>query len=201
MKKLMLHACCGPCSLEPIRLLKNEGFDPVICWANNNIQPASEYDVRLSTIKTWAQNEGIEIIELPYESEAWEKTVAPFGFNREKRCRSCYTLRLSRTCELAQKLGIQYVSTTLAVSPYQLFDTCSEVLEKLAKAHGLTPVIRDYRDQYDIATKRSKDLGMYRQHYCGCRFSAAEAAIDKIKRRDEIKARKAQRHLSDNTNL
>ena len=193
MKKIMLHACCGPCSLEPIRMLKDEGFDPVICWANNNIQPASEYDLRLDTIRSWAAGEGIEIVELPYEAEDWERLVAPNGFDRPKRCRACYTLRLARTCKVAKQMGIQYISTTLAVSPYQLFDTCSEVLEKLAHAHGLTPVVRDYRDHYHKATQRSKDLGMYRQHYCGCRFSAAEAAIEKIERRNEIKLMKAKR--------
>ncbi len=193
MKKIMLHACCGPCSLEPIRMLKNEGFEPVICWANNNIQPADEYDLRLKTIREWALGEDIEIIELPYEAEDWERLVSSHGFNRENRCRACYTLRLSRTCKLAQDLGIEYVSTTLAVSPYQLFDTCSEVLEKLARAHGLNPVIRDFRDHYDLATQRSRELGMYRQHYCGCRFSAAEAAMQKIQRRNEIKAMKANK--------
>ncbi len=192
MRKIMLHACCGPCSLEPIRMLQKEGFEPVICWANNNIQPASEYDLRLETILSWAQEEGIEVIELPYESEDWEKLVSPNGFDRPSRCRACYALRLSRTCKKAQELGIEYVSTTLAVSPYQLFDTCSEVLQKLAYAHGLTPVIRDFRDHYEIATQRSKDLGMYRQHYCGCRFSAAEAAMEKNERRRQIKAMKAQ---------
>ncbi len=192
MKKIMLHACCGPCSLEPIRMLKDEGFEPIICWANNNIQPASEYDLRLDTIRAWAHEQDIQIVELPYEAQDWENLVSHHGFDREKRCRACYTLRLSRTCKLAQEMGIEYVSTTLAVSPYQLFDTCSEVLQKLACAHGLTPVVRDFRDHYQIATQRSKELGMYRQHYCGCRFSAVEAATDKLKRRDEIKALKAK---------
>ncbi len=193
MKKLMLHACCGPCSLEPIRLLKDEGFEPVICWANNNIQPAEEYDVRLQTIREWAEAEGIELIELPYEAQDWERMVSPAGFEREKRCRACYALRLSRTCKLAREMGIEYVSTTLAVSPYQLFDTCTDVLEKLAHAHNLTPVVRDFREYYDNATQRSKELGMYRQHYCGCRFSAAEAAMEKYERRRQLKALKAQK--------
>ncbi len=193
MKKLMLHACCGPCSLEPIRLLKDEGFEPVICWANNNIQPAAEYDVRLQTIREWAEVEGIELIELPYEAQDWERMVSPAGFERDRRCRACYALRLSRTCKLAREMGIEYVSTTLAVSPYQLFDTCTDVLEKLAHAHNLTPVIRDFREYYDNATQRSKELGMYRQHYCGCRFSAAEAAMEKNERRRQLKALKAQK--------
>ena len=74
-----------------------------------------------------------------------------------------------------------------------MFDTCNDVLEKLASAHGLTPVIRDFRPWYPQATVRSRELGMYRQNYCGCRFSAAEAALDRARMRDERKAEKARR--------
>ena len=77
------------------------------------------------------------------------------------------------------------------MSPYQLFDTCREVLEGLAGAYGLTMVWRDFRDWYPTATTRSRELGMYRQNYCGCRFSAAEAAIERHEARDARKATKA----------
>ena len=89
---------------------------------------------------------------------------------------------------MAQERGFEFVGTTLAVSPYQLFDTCNDVLERLAAAHGLTPVIRDFRPYYPEATRRSRELGMYRQNYCGCRFSAVEAAMDRARIRDERKA-------------
>ena len=72
---------------------------------------------------------------------------------------------------MAQERGFEYVGTTLAVSPYQLFETCNDVLERLAAACGLTPVIRDFRPYYPEATRRSRELGMYRQNYCGSRLS------------------------------
>ena len=97
---------------------------------------------------------------------------------------------------MAEREGFSHIATTLAVSPYQLFDTCNDVLEKLAAAHGLTPVIRDFRPWYPQATRRSRELGMYRQNYCGCRFSAAEAALDRARLRDERKAQKARRAAS-----
>ena len=52
---LLLHACCGPCSLEPLKLLREEGFEPTICWTNPNIQPIEEHEHRLKTLLTWAQ--------------------------------------------------------------------------------------------------------------------------------------------------
>ena len=54
------------------------------------------------------------------------------------------------------------------------------------------PVIRDWRPFYADATRESRELGMYRQNYCGCRFSAAEAAIERHERRDERKRAKAE---------
>ena len=196
MAKLMLHACCGPCSLEPVRLLRQEGFEPYICWANDNIQPASEYMLRLSTLKTWAEEEHIEVIETAYEPEAWEKVCSGWGFDKDRRCVACYVQRLDKACAQAAKLGFTYISTTLAVSPYQRFDVYTKALERLAKKYGLIPIIRDYRPYYPNATTRSRELGMYRQNYCGCRFSAAEACIERHQARDQRKAQKARQKNS-----
>lgn len=191
---LLLHACCGPCSLEPVRLLRAEGFEPIICWTNPNIQPMTEHELRLETLRTWAADVAhVEVVMAQDNRGAWERAVAPAGFDRERRCRACYALRLAESCRVAGEQGIQHISTTLAVSPYQLFDVCSEVLVTLAHKHGLTPVIRDFRPQYPNATKRSRELGMYRQNYCGCRFSAAEAALERHAARDARKAQKRAR--------
>lgn len=196
MTKLLLHACCAPCSLEPVRLLREEGFEPTICWANPNIQPTDEHDRRLHELRHYCLVENIELIEAETSKDfkRWELAVAPIGAqNRERRCRACYALRLQKAVAIAVERGFTHIATTLAVSPYQLFDTCNDVLEHLAAANGLTPVIRDFRPWYPEATRRSREMGMYRQNYCGCRFSAAEAALDRARIRDERKAAHANR--------
>ena len=191
---LALHACCGPCSLEPVKLLREEGFAPTIIWSDPNIQPLAEHDLRLRTLRKWADEVAhVQVIVAGDDRDAWERSVAPAAFDRERRCRACYALRLAESCRVARDRGFQYISTTLAVSPYQLFDVCEDELVKLAHAYGLTPVWRDFRPHYPEATRESRDLGMYRQNYCGCRFSAAEAAIERHEARD---ARKAQRELA-----
>lgn len=188
---LLLHACCGPCSLEPLRLLREEGFEPTIVWTNPNIQPLEEHERRLQTLLSWARDiADVDVVIAGDDRERWERAAAPHAFDREARCRACYALRLAEACDKAVELGFTHVSTTLVVSPYQLFETCHEVLVALAQARGLTPVWRDFRPWYPQATTRSRELGMYRQNYCGCRFSAAEAAIERHEARD---ARKAQR--------
>ena len=191
---LLLHACCGPCSLEPLRLLREEGFEPTICWTNPNIQPLAEHDLRLRTLQSWASDVAhVDVVVAGDDRERWERSVAPFGFDRASRCRACYALRLAEACRVACELGFEHISTTLVVSPYQLFDTCHDVLDGLARAHGLTMVWRDFRDWYPKATVRSRELGTYRQNYCGCRFSAAEAAIERHEARDARKAAKQAR--------
>lgn len=190
---LMLHACCGPCSIEPVKLLRAEGFEPTIVWSNPNIQPVAEHDRRLETLCAWARDVAhVEVVVAGCDRDAWERACAPAGFDRERRCRACYALRLDEACRTAAELGFTYVSTTLVVSPYQLFDVCGEVLAAAAARYGLTPVWRDFRPYYPEATRESRELGMYRQNYCGCRFSAAEAQMERHEARDERKRAKAE---------
>ena len=91
---------------------------------------------------------------------------------------------------MAREQGFSFISTTLAVSPYQLFDVCGDELVSIARSYGLTSVWRDFRPYYAEATRESRELGMYRQNYCGCRFSAAEATLERQEARDVRKAAK-----------
>ena len=186
---LLLHACCGPCSLEPVKYLREEGFEPTICWTNPNIQPIEEHDKRLKTLLAWADEVAhVPVIVAEDRRDLWEAKVAPAGLAREARCRACYRVRLEESCRVAKEDGFHYISTTLVVSPYQLFDACHEVLSKLTPKYGLEEVWRDFRPHYPESVTDSRALGMYRQNYCGCRFSAAEAAIERHEARDMRKA-------------
>lgn len=202
-RNVLVHACCGPCSLEPVRLLREEGFEPTIAWSNPNIQPAAEYDRRLQTLLGWAADEGLEVLQVPHDRESaelWERAAAPRGFDREARCRACYALRLSAAADLALARGFSTLTTTLAVSPYQLHDLCDELLEKIAASRGLEALVRDWRPRYPEAVERARELGLYRQNYCGCRFSAAEAQAERIAAREARKAaREAERARAGRT--
>ena len=180
---LLLHACCGPCSLEPSRVLREQGFLPHIVYVNPSIQPYSEYLRRLETLRGWASREGIEVLEGPYEPQQWEREVGVWGTNRHVRCAMCYRLRLRTAARMAADMGYTALSTTLAVSPYQLFDACGDALARVCAQYGLTRVWEDFRPLYAKATSDAKALGLYRQNYCGCRFSAAEAALERCEAR------------------
>lgn len=181
---ILLHACCGPCSLAPVGILKAAGYEITAAYINPNIQPCDEYDRRLATLRGWAAIDGVAVVEGPCDRDAWERDVAVWGTNRPARCAACYRMRLEATARLAVANGFGCISTTLAVSPYQLFEVCGRELERAAGRHGLDFVWDDFRPHYAQATRRAKELGMYRQNYCGCRFSAAEAAIERAAARD-----------------
>lgn len=77
--KLLLHACCGPCSLEPTRLLRQQGHILEIFYANSNIAPKQEYTHRLKTLQTWADSEQLPVQEGTYDAAAWQKAAGRIG--------------------------------------------------------------------------------------------------------------------------
>ena len=200
-RKLLLHACCGPCSLEPSRILSAEGYDLTIYYANSNIEPESEYEHREQTIESWAQESSTPFVEGPYRPETWEETVGHIGdaaladangsaldvepARREARCRACYRMRFEEAASYAADHGYPALGTTLSVSPYQYTDVIREELERACEREGIEAVFRDFRPNYPEATRRSREMGMYRQNYCGCRFSDAEAAAERAERKEE----------------
>lgn len=194
--KILLHACCGPCSLEPVRLLLQEGHELSISYVNPNIHPEEEYRHRLDTLLEWAVDEGIEVVEGPYDIEGWMQTAGRIqreGGPREERCRACYRCRLEVSARYAAEHGFQGMGTTLSVSPYQYTRIIAEEVRRACKPFGLAPVVRDFRPYYDNATKRSREMGMYRQNYCGCAFSAKEAEDERRERKAARDAEKARR--------
>lgn len=190
--RLLLHACCGPCSLEPTRILRAAGHDVSLFFSNSNIAPESEYARRLATLRAWAQGEGLPVTEGARNPDAWEAAAGRIGAaegdpaRREARCRACYRLRLEDAARFAAQAGFDGVGTTLSVSPYQYTGVIREELSRAAGLTGVEAVFEDFRPFYDEAVRRSRALGMYRQNYCGCRFSEAEAEAER-------KARKAAR--------
>lgn len=194
--KLLLHACCGPCSLEPVRLLVEAGHDITIAYFNSNIAPADEYEHRLDTLLGWARSQGIPVIEGAYEPNEWRARIGrawKAGDPRENRCRACYRARLEELARYADENGFEGIATTLSVSPYQYIDMIEEELERAAASFGLAAVFEDYRPYYPQATIRSREEGMYRQNYCGCAWSDAEARAEREERKAKRKAAKMKK--------
>ncbi len=194
--KILLHACCGPCSLEPVRLLVEQGHELTIAYMNSNIQPRAEYDHRLATLLAWAKDEGVAVVEGVYDSSAWARTAGASqkeGKPREERCRACYRMRLEEAADYAVAHGYDALSTTITVSPYQYTEIIGEELAQVCEQRGLACVFEDFRPFYQNATYRSRELGMYRQNYCGCAISNKEAEDERAERKAAREAEKARR--------
>jgi predicted adenine nucleotide alpha hydrolase (AANH) superfamily ATPase len=185
--RVLLHACCGPCLLEPFDALSRE-HDVSVVYANPNIHPVGEYRRRRDTLLAFAEERRIEVVELPYDPVAWMRKVAGLESDREGRCRACFGLRLGMTARLAAERGFEAIATTLTVSPYQDQKAVREAGEAAAAEAGVVYLDVDFRDRFAEATERSRELGMYRQNYCGCLLSELEAEAERAERKAARKA-------------
>lgn len=182
--KLLLHACCGPCLLEPLDALLADGHEVTVAYVNPNIHPAEEFERRRDTLLAYTGERGVRTLLAPYRPEEWALAVAcSTGGERIERCRACYALRLGAVARLAAETGGEAIATTLTVSPYQDAEAIRAAGLAAAGEAGVGYLHRDFRERYAEATRRSRELGMYRQGYCGCAPSAVEAEAEREGRR------------------
>ena len=180
--KLLMHVCCAPCSIECIASLREEGVEPTLFWYNPNIHPFEEYKRRRDTLKGYAETVGAELIlEESYGLRDFVRRTAPdFAFG--ERCEICYDMRLSRTAAAAKEMGFDSFTTTLFVSPYQNRDKLLRVGEAAAVREGVTLQGYDFRPRFQAGQEKAKELGLYRQKYCGCVFSEEERFSNRAKK-------------------
>ncbi|MDR0500644.1 MAG: epoxyqueuosine reductase QueH [Coriobacteriales bacterium] len=200
--KLLLHACCAPCSLVPLQAIINSGAKNQcsVLFYNPNIHPIEEYDLRLSVLRKHLADLNINLIVGSYDAEMWEEEVGVFGgpyphLNndvlaannielRKKRCSACYRLRFKILAKMALENGYDCISTTLSISPYQYTKQILHELNCAANQQGILADAIDYSRYYADSVRVSRELGMYRQNYCGCRYSVAEAELERAERKE-----------------
>ena len=88
-----------------------------------------------------------------------------------ERCPLCYAMRLEKTARKAKELGFKWFGTTLLISPYQQIEGICRTGEDLARKYGLNFYGEDLRPGYRRSRELSRELGLYRQPYCGCIYS------------------------------
>ena len=70
--RLLLHACCAPCSSAIVEWLLAHDIEPIIYYFNPNIYPLEEYEIRKNESKRHAESLGIQWIEGDVESGKWK---------------------------------------------------------------------------------------------------------------------------------
>ena len=177
--KILLHACCAPCSSHTILLL-SKYFDITIFYSNDNIYPYSEYKTRLDEIIKFTNelNIGIDVIYDEYNENDYNNAVKGLEQlgEKSKRCYSCYKLRLEKTAIKAKELNYDYFSTTLSISPYKVEKWINEIGYELENKYGIKYLYSNFKkdDGYKHSIELSKEYGLYRQDYCGCKYSIEE---------------------------
>lgn len=168
--KLLMHTCCAPCSVYCIDSLRKEDIEPTIYWYNPNIHPYTEYKARRDCLKDYCREiQANAIFEEEYGLREFCKNVIGDLANR---CSNyCYQVRLEQTAKYAKENGYDTITTTLLVSPYQNHEVLKTLGEKIANQYGLTFLYRDFRVGFREGQAKAREIGLYRQKYCGCIFS------------------------------
>ncbi|NLJ77274.1 MAG: epoxyqueuosine reductase QueH [Peptococcaceae bacterium] len=167
--KILLHACCAPCSIHPVELLRSEGLDVTGYFFNPNIHPYTEFKKRLEALEKYAAEIEMEtIIDPGYYLEEFIRGAV---YRESNRCGMCYAMRLEQAARTAKEGGFDCFTTTLLVSPYQKHELIREIGQEAANKHQVPFHYVDFRPGYREATARSRKMDMYRQKYCGCIYS------------------------------
>ena len=93
-----------------------------------------------------------------------------------------YRVRLEQTAKYAKEHGYDHITTTLLVSPYQNHEAIIEAGKEIANYYGLTFLDRDFRVGFRKGQEKAKELGLYRQKYCGCIFSEEDRYAKQIQK-------------------
>ena len=214
---LLLHSCCGPCSTAVIERLLDR-FEITVFFYNPNMSDLEEYERRTKAqrivIDRFNQmtDDGTEIkyIESPYQPDAFIEAAKGYEDQPEggKRCTKCFGLRLGETAKLAKAENYEYFATTLTVSPHKNSKLISQIGNALSEQHDIKYLDENFKkkDGFKRSIELSKEFGLYRQDYCGCKYSiwwdseeerieAARVAEEKAKQRALEKAQRQMKVL------
>lgn len=178
--RVLLHACCAPCSSAIVEWMLANGIRPTIYYYNPNIFPREEYEVRKNESKRHAESLGIEWIDDDWRHDEWLAAVRGLEEEPERglRCLHCFELRLTAAARKAVELGIDWFTTTLASSRWKRLDQIESAGHTAeAAVTGAHFWARNWR-KGGLQERRNqllKEYAFYNQLYCGCEFSMRQS--------------------------
>ncbi len=170
--KVLIHICCGSCAIYPVKSLRDDGMEVMGFFYRHNIHPYTECLKRQETLQNYADQIDLRLIHQDgYDLEGFIQNVV---YREADRCRYCYHDRLRSTALLAKRGKFNYFTTTLLYSKFQNHELVKITGESIGKSIGVDFLYQDFRTGWKEGVQTSKDLGMYRQQYCGCIYSEKE---------------------------
>lgn len=172
--KLLLHSCCAPCSSSVLeRVCQN--FDVTIFYYNPNIYPQDEYLKRKAEQVKLCKILNIDILDCDYNERDFLDNIKGLECEIEggARCNKCFLIRLDKTAIVAKQNHFDYFGTTLTVSPHKNEQIINQIGKSLQEKYDILYLFADFKKHngYLNSIKLSKEYNLYRQNYCGCRFS------------------------------
>lgn len=183
---LLLHSCCAPCSSYVLEYL-SQYFSITIFYYNPNISEETEYRKRVEEqkrlIKELPVRNEISFIEGEYDTRLFDEAIAGKEMlgERSARCYACYQFRLEEACKIANRLAFDYFTTTLSISPYKNAVWLNEIGEHLQEQYNMKYLYADFKKKngYKRSIELSEQYHLYRQDFCGCKYSKAEETARK----------------------
>jgi epoxyqueuosine reductase len=170
--------CCAPCSVYPVSALQEDHMELEGLFFNPNIHPIDEFLRRKENVERFTGEKGIPLTVMEdFRQNEWEA----FAGEADQRCRMCYAVRFEQAAKIAKERGFDAFSTSLLVSPYQKHDLIRELGEKLGKKYGVPFYYRDFRPGFRQGQQQAREMGLYRQKFCGCIISYNESPHTKKK--------------------
>lgn len=172
MRRILLHTCCAPCTLYPLKALRGREWSVHGFFYNPHIQPYQEFQRRLEALESLSAMEELHlIVRGDYDLERFFRNVA---FREQDRCLYCYSLRIEATARLAAKSRFDAFSTTLLYSKRQKHELVASIGRAAAQKFGVRFHYEDFRAGWREGQDRARSLDLYRQKYCGCIYSESE---------------------------
>lgn len=182
-EKILVHVCCGPCSMYPLELL-DKYFDITIYYENSNIYPKKEYDLRLNELERYLEtaNKKYKLIIPKYEHNKHLSKIIKYKDALEGgiRCLKCYGLRMDKCAKYAKENNFNYFTTIMSISPHKNSYYINELGNLLAEKYKINFIHSDFK-KHDGALKNielNKKYDLYRQEYCGCIYSLKDQIED-----------------------
>jgi len=177
MNKILIHTCCAGCATIAIERLSLD-WKISLLYSNSNIHPREEYQNRLSAVRKIANLHQTELVLDVYDEADWLEHVKGFEHEPERgeRCKKCIEYRLHRTALSAKDWGFETFTSTLTTSPHKNAEFINATGKKLASDHGIQFLSLNLKKKngFKRSVELSREHELYRQEYCGCRFSMRE---------------------------
>ena len=172
--RLLLHVCCAPDATVAFERLSKD-WRIVGYFFNPNIYPVEEYAKRLGDFQRLGCQMGIEVRSGEYCDQEWYNRIKGLENEPEKgrRCDVCFQFRLENAAQIAKTEGFDAFATVLTVSPHKNAEKINRMGQMLAEQYGTDYLATDLKKQdgFKRSVELSRQFGLYRQKYCGCKFS------------------------------